>query len=500
MSNRLAPVCCTLITAVSVVWCAAGEQDGDSPDPFMGDWQGTLKSDDGKAQPLCAQVINWGRGDYQANLLAEFDKRERPVAVLKGKRDGDAVVFGEAGRIAEGAFTGKPMGEREGAFALKHVVRLSPTLGKEPPEGAVVLLGGAGMDQWQGGANRPWVLDLGKLVGGSDRVAYLRSRVLSPKAQPARLEIGSDDGVKAWLNGEVVHANKTNRPVRPWEDKADVELKEGSNELLLKICQGSGGWGACARVIGRDGKDLSGLSFDPMPTLGEGVELKAIQGESTGTIVTWELSGPYSQQGKAGPTALFDAAFPPEQQDAPGVEWKTVNDKPQPTQSWKPVGGGGVEITKGSGSVHSKRQFRDLTLHMEFRTPLMPTARGQGRGNSGVYLHGHEVQVLDSYGLEGKANECGGIYKFSPPLVNMCAPPLQWQTYDIEFRAERHNDETKKVEPATMTVHHNGVLIQDKVKMPLRGKGGPGYVRSGGILLQDHHNPVRYRNIWVVER
>ena len=97
-----------------------------------------------------------------------------------------------------------------------------------------------------------------------------------------------------------------------------------------------------------------------------------------------------------------------------------------------------MEVIRDTGSIVTKKKFSDFKLHLEFRTPFMPEKHGQARGNSGVYLQGrYEVQVLDSYGLEGLDNECGGIYKVGRPLVNMCAPPLQWQTYDITFRAPR---------------------------------------------------------------
>jgi hypothetical protein len=103
------------------------------------------------------------------------------------------------------------------------------------------------------------VVDLAKVVGGENRVAYLRATVVSMKPQEARLEIGSDDGVKAWLNGELVHANNASRGVTPGQDKADVTLKQGANTLLLKITQGGGGWGAAARLAARDGGKLAGV-------------------------------------------------------------------------------------------------------------------------------------------------------------------------------------------------------------------------------------------------
>ena len=151
----------------------------------------------------------------------------------------------------------------------------------------------------------------------------------------------------------------------------------------------------------------------------------------------------------------------------------------------------------------SKPSFRDFSLHLEFQTPFMPAARGQGRGNSGVYLQNrYELQVLDSFGLEGLDNECGGFYSIKAPAVNMCYPPLAWQTYDIDFTAARFDDAGKKTKNAVVSARHNGVPIHDNFELPKLTPGGlpqesPG---EGPFQLQDHGNPVRYRNIWVVEK
>ena len=114
-------------------------------------------------------------------------------------------------------------------------------------------------------ADRPWLMEFDKqpAMVGENRVAYVRTRVWSPAEQKAQLELGSDDGVKAWLNGQVVHANNATRPASPGQDKAEVTLKEGWNALMLKITQGGGEWVFCARLRDADGNKLEGLKVEP---------------------------------------------------------------------------------------------------------------------------------------------------------------------------------------------------------------------------------------------
>jgi Domain of Unknown Function (DUF1080) len=178
--------------------------------------------------------------------------------------------------------------------------------------------------------------------------------------------------------------------------------------------------------------------------------------------------------------------------------------------AWKILDNGIMQVN--GGDIITKQKFDGrFTLHVEFRVPYMPKAGGQGRGNSGVYLQGrYEVQVLDSYGLKSKYDDCGGIYTVAAPIVNACKAPTVWQTYDIVFQAPTCMD-GKIAEPAVITVHHNGVLIHDKQRLVRKKDGKEEIVTNttaglggdpctpGPILLQDHGDPVQYRNVWLVK-
>ena len=166
------------------------------------------------------------------------------------------------------------------------------------------------------------------------------------------------------------------------------------------------------------------------------------------------------------------------------------------------VGGHMDERKFIQSGAHTRQKFTNYFVHMEFLLPFRPTARGQERGNSGVYMQDrYEIQVLDSFGLQGLNNECGGVYSKTAPSVNMCFPPLQWQTYDIDFAAATFDAAGKKTGNAQVTVRHNGVVIhsQQEIDGPT-SSGKPESVDGGAIQLQGHGNPVFYRNIWLVER
>ncbi|MBL8854157.1 MAG: DUF1080 domain-containing protein [Planctomycetaceae bacterium] len=150
--------------------------------------------------------------------------------------------------------------------------------------------------------------------------------------------------------------------------------------------------------------------------------------------------------------------------------------------------------------VTSKDKFQSFELHLEFMLSFMPNARGQGRSNSGCYMQGrYETQILDSFGLTGEQNECGGVYSIAKPKLNMCFPPLTWQTYDVEFHAAKFDATGKKTTDAWMTVKLNGVVIHEKLALTHATTAAPlsEGPEPGPVYLQDHGNPVRFRNIWV---
>ena len=162
----------------------------------------------------------------------------------------------------------------------------------------------------------------------------------------------------------------------------------------------------------------------------------------------------------------------------------------------------GDMITQG-GDILSRETFRDFYLHVEFLCPnLGPEVTGQGRSNSGVFLQGrYEIQVLDSYGIEDPGRgDCGALYNHSAPLVNACNPPDTWQSYDAFFRAPRFDDTGNKIENARATLLHNGRVVQNNQEIPKQTGGAldENYAEAGPILLQDHGNRVRFRNVWVV--
>lgn len=163
-----------------------------------------------------------------------------------------------------------------------------------------------------------------------------------------------------------------------------------------------------------------------------------------------------------------------------------------------------MTVKKGTGDVVTQETFRDVQIHLEFRLPDMPEATGQAKGNSGVYIQGrYEIQVLDSYGfnIPGKG-DCGGVYDVHAPLLNACKPAMEWQWYDIVFRAPRFDQAGYEIQDhARITLIQNGIVIQNNVQVTGPTGGAMDYKLNdpGPLLLQDHGDLVSYRNIWAIE-
>jgi hypothetical protein len=185
-------------------------------------------------------------------------------------------------------------------------------------------------------------------------------------------------------------------------------------------------------------------------------------------------------------------------------EWRSADSAGAPAR-WR-VADGYMEVVGGAGGIATARAFGDVQLHLEWASPATPAGEGQERGNSGVFLMGrYEVQVLDSYRNPTYADgQAAAVYGQHPPLVNAARAPGQWQTYDIVFRRPRFDRAGKLLRPARVTVLHNGILVQDAVALtgPSGHKERPPYSPHPDrlpLVLQDHGNPVRFRNVWVRE-
>lgn len=192
-----------------------------------------------------------------------------------------------------------------------------------------------------------------------------------------------------------------------------------------------------------------------------------------------------------GATVLFDGT---------NLDRWVKRDRPDEPAAW-PLENG--ETTTRGGDIVTRDTFRDFRLHVEFLCPDRgPNVYGQKRSNSGVFLQGrYEIQVLDSFGKQppGKG-DCGAVYNRAAPLTNACAPPNTWQTYDAFFRAARFDQKGNREEAARLTLLHNGIIIHNNVRLPgpTGGALDRDEIRPGPLLLQDHGDAVRYRNIWIV--
>lgn len=225
----------------------------------------------------------------------------------------------------------------------------------------------------------------------------------------------------------------------------------------------------------------------------------AQQGDPKATEV-WEPIPKIVEPGKTNDQPPSDAIVLFGGKDLSG--WLDKNNQPA---KWT-VGGNAMTVAKGTGDIHTEKKFGNCQLHIEWRTPEKVEGESQGRGNSGIFLMGrYELQVLDSYNNRTYSNgQAGSIYKQHIPLVNASRKPGEWQTYDVIFTAPKFNADGTVNSPARITVFHNGVLVQNNVEI----KGSTAYIgqpmytkhdEKESLQLQDHGNPVSYRNIWIRE-
>ena len=188
--------------------------------------------------------------------------------------------------------------------------------------------------------------------------------------------------------------------------------------------------------------------------------------------------------------------------DGGPVQWKIVDSAMEVDSTME--ADRAMEVVPGSGSIITKQVFQSFLLHLEFNVPITSTGvEGQNSGNSGVYLlRRYEIQILDSFGETSGKTGCGALYRFKAPDQNACGKPGEWQFYDIIFQAPQwggEGDNLRKILNAIITVKHNGVVIHDKVSLPDKtGRGQPESREPGPILLQDHGNEVKFRNLWIL--
>jgi hypothetical protein len=307
-------------------------------------------------------------------------------------------------------------------------------------------------------------------------------------------EAGPDFAIQGEYAGPLIIPAGANTPTRP-ENVGIQVIALGNGQFHAVMYRGGlpgDGWdkGPKESADGGFEKDANGNSITSLKgnfrtnwnaTIGDGtLTLRNLSGEKVGELKKVDRKSPtLGAKPPAGAIVLFEGSN---------------------TDAWQ-------EGTLTADKLlfppaATKQSFNDCTLHIEFRLPFMPEARGQGRGNSGVYLQRrYECQVLDSFGLKGENNECGGFYQQHAPAVNMCYPPLAWQTYDIDFTAPRYDNSGAKTQNARVTARHNGILILDNVELAHETPGEQKEANSPGpVYLQFHGNPVHYRNIWLVEK
>lgn len=305
--------------------------------------------------------------------------------------------------------------------------------------------------------------------------------------EPSEVSKDPDFAVQGEYEGEIVLNSG------PKKVGAQV-IARGNGTFAIRVLMGGlpgAGWDGMTQIpaaaktedgkIVVSGKDLSGSLEPGKLIIKDGMKIDA-------TLKRVERKSPtLGEKAPTGAVVLFD--------------------KPEDVEKW--TGAQIAEVSDGKflactpgKNIISTATFKDFKAHLEFRLCWMPNSTGQARGNSGLYIQNrYELQMLDSFGLKGENNECGGFYTQYAPSVNMCLPPMTWQTYDIDFTAAQFDKDGKRTKPATVTVLHNGVKIQDNVELKGPTPGGQKEEdKAGPLHLQWHGDPQVFRNIWVVEK
>lgn len=241
---------------------------------------------------------------------------------------------------------------------------------------------------------------------------------------------------------------------------------------------------------------IGALSVNAQNQVPEPMKMKPEMTEFWDPEVTVVTSGETPQDAPSDAIVLFDGT-------SACLNQNWVNRRNE-APGWK-IADNCVTAVKGAGDIKTKMNFEDVQLHIEWRTPSEVVGTSQGRGNSGIFMQGlYELQVLDNYNNRTYRNgQAGSMYKQYAPLVNVCKKPGEWQTYDVIYTAPRFKDDGSVFTPARITVLQNGVLVLNNVQLigPTEYIGIPKYKKHGPapIVLQDHNNPVSYRNIWIRE-
>ena len=296
-----------------------------------------------------------------------------------------------------------------------------------------------------------WI-DLATLGECSNCCAYARTQLWSDDEQAIQFDFTSTNDIKLWLNDEGEHQDA--------KSVVQTTLRQGWNTLMLKVYQDDAAWGFSCRILNPSGSPLPGIRVDPLA--------RSLAPPSDAVV-------------------LFD-----------GDDKSSWRHDDGSDLGWR-IEQGELVVETGTGDAFSRATFEDFTLHLEFMYPETDPGSASD-GNSGIYIFDtYEVQILNSSGQPVRDNGCGALYRFRAPNVNVAYRPGRWQRYDIEFVAPRWDENGNKLAPARITVRHNGVLVHKDIRLTRpTGAGSPERPGGGPIVLQDHGNRVRFRNIWVV--